>query len=342
MNQQLQKAIDPAAWRADEIGGKAGLSRQLTIEELDAFEAFLNATRDVPELEVKKASYSDPHLEALGSAMKDAVMNGRGAVILTGLDLYRFGEDGFRRIFWYLGRLVGEPAVQSERGDKLGFVRQEKDSSLQRRGYTSNMELGFHADYHEVLALASVQTAHQGGESGLAPSLTLHNMLLERRPDLLKVLYQGHRDGIYCTNYTMAFEGRPPVPDDLPYFCAQDGFVSLIFGNHCEHVWAEALNEPIPPALAEALETVKTYAQEPGVAAQFILEPGEMVFWHNWTLLHARTAFENAAGHQRVLMRLWLHAEPSRPVHPRIFARPYELDQLHARIKAERELQATT
>jgi len=52
-----------------------------------------------------------------------------------------------------------------------------------------------------------------------------------------------------------------------------------------------------------------------------MLEPGEMVLWHNFTNLHSRTEFENDATHRRLLLRLWLDVPEGRPVAPVFHAR---------------------
>ena len=55
----------------------------------------------------------------------------------------------------------------------------------------------------------------------------------------------------------------------------------------------------------------------------FTLQPGEAYFINNYTILHARTAFDDGDAPEdarRHLLRLWLDA-PIRPVHPYIRSR---------------------
>jgi hypothetical protein len=322
----------PGAWTAAGLGGKAGLVRPLDAAHLDAFEAFLAATRGQPALEVRRETFHDAGLDDLGRWARREVRDGRGAVILSGLDPQRFGADGYRRIYWLLGQHLGQPALQSERGDVLGFVRQETDNPF-GRGYISNTELGFHTDFHEILSLASVQTADRGGESGLVSSLTLHNMLLARRPDVLETLYEGWFDGLDA--YYQIFKPKAELSAGrLPYFGLADGRVSLhqsLFNDRA----AKERDLPYPPAIQEALAVLAAMANEPGVAARFVLEPGEMLFWHNWTTMHARSRFENGPGRERMLMRLWLHAHEPRPAPAAIFQRALAVDHIHQTLGAE-------
>ena len=54
---------------------------------------------------------------------------------------------------------------------------------------------------------------------------------------------------------------------------------------------------------------------------EFKLQPGEIYFINNYTILHARTAFDDGDAEEdqrRHLLRLWLEAPGMRPVHPHI------------------------
>jgi hypothetical protein len=53
---------------------------------------------------------------------------------------------------------------------------------------------------------------------------------------------------------------------------------------------------------------------------EFTLQPGEMYFLNNYTILHARTAFEDfdEEDRRRHLLRLWIDAPWMRRVHPHV------------------------
>ena len=59
---------------------------------------------------------------------------------------------------------------------------------------------------------------------------------------------------------------------------------------------------------------------QPGVGLASILEPGEAVIMNNYVIMHGRTAFEDGEerGAKRHLLRLWLTAQPPRPVVPEL------------------------
>ena len=61
--------------------------------------------------------------------------------------------------------------------------------------------------------------------------------------------------------------------------------------------------------------------RRPELTLEFTLRPGEMYFINNYTILHARTAFDDGDAEEdrrRHLLRLWLEVPEMRPVHPYI------------------------
>ena len=67
---------------------------------------------------------------------------------------------------------------------------------------------------------------------------------------------------------------------------------------------------------------------------ELMLEPAEVLFWHNWTNFHSRTAFEDAPGQRRLLLRLWLNIENGRAVAPEIAERARLIDRDHEERRA--------
>jgi len=340
MNETLLPIRDPSVWRADEIGGKAGLSRPLEAPETAALAELLQATADLALFDLSPEHFRHAALEDLARACRRELTQGRCAVVLTGLDLDTFTVDEFHRIYWYFGQLLGRPAVQSEKGDLLGYVQYEKTEIL-RRGYTSNVELGFHTDFHELLSLASLQTALEGGESGLASSGYIHNVMLEECPELLRVLYTGWYDSLEGFWFQKPREKDRVTDEKVPYFGVVDG--KLSFHNSLFlSLAAEERGETVPEVFGEAQAAIADIAACPGVAARFLLEPGEMVFWHNYAVMHARTEFHDAPGRERRLMRLWMHAHEKRPAPEAIARRGPETDRMLKEIRrlAEQPLPA--
>jgi len=69
------------------------------------------------------------------------------------------------------------------------------------------------------------------------------------------------------------------------------------------------------------LDRFEEVTRRPELMLEFTLQPGEMYFINNYTILHARTAFDDGDAEEdrrRHLLRLWLEVPQMRPVHPYI------------------------
>ena len=50
------------------------------------------------------------------------------------------------------------------------------------------------------------------------------------------------------------------------------------------HAAAKRLGMELPPDLIAAMNWFDVQAMRPDLGATFMLQPGEMLFWHNWTV----------------------------------------------------------
>lgn len=310
---------DPAAWTSREIGGKAGLTLRLTGEQLAALDMLVARTQAIAPDAITRAEFDHPVINALMDGVRATIMEGRGAIILSGVDIARQGLENFKRIYWGLGTHLGNGVVQSYRRDRIGHVQKEEDNPT-GRGYLMDTELVSHTDFHELLSLASISKPVSGGESGIVSSIALHNLIRERRPEFLAPLYEG---------YYHESAGGAVSEEKVPIFGCVDGKVSCYYHMPFLINAARRRGEPIPEDLREAMRYLSQLAADPEIRADFTLEPGEMLFWHNFTALHSRTAFEDGPGAKRLLLRLWLNVLNGRPLPPAFNERARYMDRTH-------------
>jgi hypothetical protein len=318
---EIARADDPAAWTSAEIGGREGLTHRLAPEHVEALHEIVARTRHKPAEAVTREEASHPAVDALMAGVRHEIMRGKGAIILSGIDLDRVSLDEFQRMYWALGTHLGRGAAQSPRRDRIGHVRKEKDNPA-ARGYLMDIELRSHTDFHEVLSLASVRKSASGGESGIVSALAVHDAILDTRPELLAPLYEGF------------FHASSGVAGDVsekkvPIFSRTEGKLSCYFHGLFIVNAARALGVDLPPELVEAIAWFREQAERPDLRADFMLEPGEMMFWHNFTQLHSRTAFSDTDNQRRLLLRLWLNVEGGRPMHPAFAERARYMDAMH-------------
>ena len=307
---------DPAAWTPATLGGKAAITRTLTKEEIDALRQAIDGSGDRSPQAATREDFSAPAIAALAEDIRGRVMDGKCLTVVAGLDPAEFGPEALERVFWGLGLHFGVPAVQSRSGDMLGRVEQDASDPVQR-GYRGQTELSMHTDSYEFVGLHCIRRAASGGESALSSALSIHNEIFRQRPDLLDPLYQGY----YMAIPEARESAQPVTAQKVPVFCNVNGTVSCMYAGSFYRYAAEMRGEALPEAFAEALELFASLANSDDLALRTLLEPGEMVLWHNFVNLHSRTAFENDEEHRRLLLRLWLDVPQGRPVIPEFHIR---------------------
>jgi hypothetical protein len=321
----------PSAWTPATVGSKDRLELALTSEELDAIVSLLARTRHLAPQQVTRADFDHPVVNRLLDRVRDVIMNGRGLLIVSGVTPARFSEEELERIYWGFGTHLGIGAVQSGNGDRLGYVRNNPGDEV-KRGYRSLRELHMHTDSYEIVGLMCVRKARSGGLSALSPSLSIHNEILRTRPELLPPLYRGFR----IASEEARFSSKAITDEAMPVFCYVDGKLSCMYEpSHMKN--AAQMLGGMPADLAEALECFDAIANRDDMALRFLLEPGDMMLWHNYTNLHSRTSFEDDPKSPRLLLRLWLSVPNGRPADPRFRMRA----QTYERIYRERQAQAS-
>jgi hypothetical protein len=316
----------PAAWTAQSLGGRDAITRQLTREELVGFDALLAGTAKRAPQEVTREQFRHPIIDRLIAEIREILTQGRGVVLLAGLNPERYPPEALERIYWGIGTHLGTAAVQSRTGDRLGRVEQDDKDPVQR-GYRSSGELRMHTDSYEIIGLLCIRKAAEGGQSALVSSLAIHNEIARQRPELLQALYAGYPMAI-----PEARTSAHPITDTaIPVFSYVEGKVSCMFAGSFMRAAAEQLGTPMSKELEEGIALFQQIADREDLAMRFMLEPGEMLLWHNFTNLHSRTEFENGpdAQHKRLLLRLWLKAAAPRPTVPQFHERAKVYDRVY-------------
>jgi len=307
------------AWGNKGGGGAEGLTRRLSSAQLDAIDAAVRATEGEGATAVTVEDFSAPEIATLMAAVRYDILAGRGAALLSGVDMSRYDLEQFKRLHFGLSTHLGTAAEQSARHDRIGLVR--KEPNPQRRGYLMDTELGPHTDFHEILSLATVMAALEGGVSGFVSAAAIYEAIRRERPDLLEALCEGY---YYPTSLSTVTDYK------VPTFSVVDGCIGLYNYILFLPQAAEIRGESLPPRLVEALRYLGRVASRPELMVSFQMQPGEIVFWHNFRVLHSRTGFKNVEGHERTLLRLWLHAHEHFPLAKGYLEIAALLDQQHA------------
>jgi hypothetical protein len=145
----------------------------------------------------------------------------------------------------------------------------------------------------------------------------MHNVMLEECPELLERLYRGyvfHRRGEEQPG------DLPYTPYRVPVYSDIEGKVSVRYVRSYVEAGETAVGRRMDETELAVLDRFEEISKRPDLMLEFTLQPGEMYFLNNYTILHARTAFEDFSdeNRRRHLLRLWLDAPWMRRVHPHV------------------------
>ena len=288
------------AWRGADLANPALWIETLAPSLIAAFEAAMAA-----------AAHSGRPLDALSAAdapiagaaeildrWRRTLTHGRGFLVLRGVPVDRWDLSTQKLFMRVLGLQFGRLGYQNPQGDVIGEVRNtgaaERDPYA--RLYATAGEFRFHCDASDLVGLLCVRPAAAGGESRFASSVSVYNELLRRRPDLAQRLFQP-------LAYDLRNEhqpGQPPYAFMAP--CAYaDGVLKTFYIS--DYFRTAARHLEIPTADLELLDLYDEIAADPDVGLSFFLQPGDVQILYNHTMLHARTAFQDAPGRERLLLR---------------------------------------
>ncbi len=323
MSEQEFGSVDPAAtWRSGERDLDS-FRRTLPadgVDELITTVKSLRSERGVEAIDVETVEADDLPLGSLTESiaqLRHELLHGSGFALVDGFPVDRLIDNEIELFFWAIGLAIGRPVSQSVMGERLGHVRDVTKTDPNARAYRNKSELTPHTDPADVLTFLCINPAAVGGVSRFVSSATIHEEIRNSRPDLLARLYRGYR-------YHRLGEQQPGMPDitthRVPVFSHHEGHTSCRYVRHYLEVAAD--EDPtitIDDTDREALDLLESLAADPELHLEFTMDSGEAVFANNFTVMHARSSFEDdPALPPRHLLRLWLAADPPRPLTPNI------------------------
>jgi hypothetical protein len=288
-----------------------------------------NATRQVRArgldlAAIRRADFPLPTLGPVLDRLRGAVLDGRGFVLLRGMPVEGHPIEESATSYWGVGTYFGAARSQNAKGHLLGHVydlgQGLSATNPNLRSYATAERQNFHIDRCDVVALLCLRRAKSGGQSAIVSSMTLHNVMAERRPDLLERLYQ-----------PFPVDRRGEVPPgkapfyDAPVFNEHAGLLSVLYSRlHIGSAQRFAEARRLTDEDFAALDMLADLAADPDLRLDMTFMPGDIQFLHNHTILHARSAYEDwlEVKRKRHLLRLWLAPPEARPLPP-VFAECY-------------------
>lgn len=154
----------------------------------------------------------------------------------------------------------------------------------------------------------------------VASAETAYRFMHDRRPDLAQRLF----DVVATDRRGEQPEGQDPW-FEIPVLSWFDDKLTVVYQRTYIDSAARFPGAPrLEPQHAQALDLLDAVVNEPDVHLSMELEPGDIQFVYNHSLLHDRTAFVDhpEPERRRHLLRLWLSLPGDRQL-PEVFAQRY-------------------
>jgi len=308
----------PQAWTARSFSGPSDWVLAVSAElRREMTSAVAHAKRiGFDEAGIQREHFPLPSFAGTAAEILKRLRDGIGFVVLRGLPLDDLSEEEARLLYAGLGTHLGTILTQNLRGELLYSVRDEGMRVEANYGKTgvrfskSSAAFDFHTDSPsrvaghtpDFIGLLVLRTAKAGGDSALASGYTLHNILLEEKPDVLRRLYQP----FWVDRRAELPPGENPVLP-VPVFTF-DGRLTVRYLRFYITKGQEWKGEPLTEADTRALDALEEITRRPDVPVTVPVERGDLQLVSNTFLLHSRTGYQDYAEPElkRHYLRLWL------------------------------------
>lgn len=320
----ISKIGGPGAWTAESLQKNKWWGYELSKAHLDEIDSALSKANksgeivwdgDVP-VNVGRDNFALSGVAEALSEMADDLENGAGATMIANMPIDKYSEAELGLIYLGMVAHIGQWVPQSSAGLRsksrgygmpLGKIRAEMHGDTPLNGKQSNNYFRLHTDRCDVISLLSIRTASAGGESRIASAIQIHDMMVERYPHLVPLLYNPIQ---------RIWEGGSGITS-LPVFavCPDGKFTTQISPSYIENAQVVPGVRQLTEDEIDAIDLIEELGLE--VGHRFLAEPGQMMFLNNHMVYHGRTAWkfegeQKDEGEGRLLLRTWVSPFNSR------------------------------
>ncbi|KAK4449882.1 hypothetical protein QBC34DRAFT_462546 [Podospora aff. communis PSN243] len=312
------------SWSGSDFESEDEYAIKLTpddITEIEAGLAHFKGTGDLNPDDVKPSNFPLPTLGPRLNDISKAIHEGRGFVVLRGLDPDKYSSMDNMLLYLGVTSYIAETrGMQDFDGRMILHIQAvvediKKHGSMPNSPYVARAQ-PFHTDLCDILSLYALDVAAYGGESFLASSAKIYNEIARTRADIIHVLAKD--DWPFDEFYNSQYHTRPLLHLFPPHGPSFQFSRRPLTGSHFSP------HHPLVPAMteiqAEALDTVYFLAKQH--ALEITLRKGDIQIFNNFAMLHARSSFvDGEINNKRHMLRLWLRNEERKWATPRALER---------------------
>lgn len=280
------------------------------LAELDEAAALL-AANPLPTEALELRDFDLPATRARMAEVRRRLDAGIGFAVIDRLPVPRLDKATATKLYWLLMSMLARPVAQTWKGEVVydivddgrktapgNGVRSSKTNS--RQNYHTDNAFNLPPDYVSLLCL---QTAMQGGESGLVSLESVHNVLLDEHSNVIERLYRP-----FWLDRQREHAPGEPLVSRKPLFTYDGRKLGIAFSIRLVHQGYAVVGEAMDGATREAVETLTEVVSRPGLGKTFEFEPGQIQVIDNRRIGHRRGAYVDwpEPARRRHLVRLWL------------------------------------
>lgn len=323
IEQQFAPVHGASAWVASDYKDDSeAWNHRLTEAEIDDLDVAVSSVMR-SGLRIQDVTRRNVQLPVLGRqllAMRKEIITGRGFQVIKGVPVWRYSRKEALAAYWIIGLWFGRAVSNNKKGHLIGHVKDLGHDPLNpaTRLYATSAAQPFHNDSADIVGLLCLANAKEGGNSRWASSVSVHNQIVKRAPELAREM---------AKRKIWFFDRKGEIPHrsnglgffEMPVFNYYRGFLSI---NYSPNYYVAAQRHPEVPKLTQAqkdaIQLFDEIASSQELCMSGRLEAGDIQLLNNHTCLHARDAFVDHAevDQKRHLLRLWLSPDQDRPLPP--------------------------
>ncbi|PWY83565.1 TfdA family oxidoreductase [Aspergillus heteromorphus CBS 117.55] len=308
----------PLVWEGEDIEKRDDWFYRLNDAQLDEIDQGLKEfkSKNLPLGAIDQSTFPLPTLHPILRDLSREVHLGRGFFVLRGLRIDNYSREDniiiYGGVSSHIGNIRGRQEDNRSKGTPSRVLAHIKDVSRTVDPETigapskTNDKQVFHTDSGDIISLLCLQEAAEGGESKLASSWHVYNILAKERPDLIHTLTQEWPfDGF--SNPNLPYFTRPLLYHQPATSTTPERVLIQYARRYFTGFMAQPRSTDIPPiteAQAEALDALHFLAEKHSASLGF--KKGDIQYANNLSIFHARNGFQDGPGKERHLVRLWL------------------------------------
>ncbi|KAF9252151.1 hypothetical protein CBS147333_479 [Penicillium roqueforti] len=313
-----QKLISSLVWEGKDVEKRDDWVYQLSDDQLDELDAALKSFKSLglSSGHINQSNFPLPTLRPVLRDLSKEIHTGRGFVVLRGLRIDNYSREDniiiYAGVSSHIGNIRGRQQEARLADGNSPVISHIKDltSTTDKKligapSNTSDKQV-FHTDAGDIISLLCLNRAAEGGESYLASSWNVYNILAKERPDLIHTLSQDWPvDGF--NNPARPYSLRPLLYHQPATATTPERVLIQYARRYFTGFLAQPRSKDIPPiteAQAEALDALHFLAAKHSATLDF--QKGDVQYVNNLSIFHARNGFKDEPGKERHLLRLWL------------------------------------